>query len=137
MGLGLHPYFRRAPDTTVRFAANEMLGIDAEALPDGTRHLSDVLAPFAQGARLPPAPIDNCFSGWAGEATLADTEGTITLRGFGTPHCHLYAPVRENFLCLEPVTHEPGALTRRPTAMPVVESGCAAGIAIRIAWAPS
>lgn len=136
MGLGLHPYFRRSPGTVVTLAAEAMLGIDAEFLPDGAQHAADTLAPWSTGAVLPPALVDHCFTGWSGTATIADARGTISLRGFGAPHCHLYAPPEGEALCIEPVSHVPDALNRAPQEMMVLPPGCAAGIAMRIEASP-
>ena len=136
MGLGLHPYFRRAPETTVRFEAETMLGIDAGFLPDGKRHPPGALADWNAGAELPEVLVDHCFAGWSGLATIADARGTIALRGFGAPHCHVFAPPGSGQLCLEPINHTPDALNRAPETMPVVQPGCAAGIAMRIEASP-
>ncbi len=132
LGLGLHPYLRRGPDTRLTFAARAMRGIDAEFLPDGTAHRADKLAPWREGTPLPAELVDHCFTGWEGTATVSDGHGTIALRGFGAPHCHLFAPPGGEELCVEPVTHPPDALNREPEAMPVVGPGRAAGIALRI-----
>lgn len=132
MGLGLHPCFRRAAETRVAFVAEAMLGIDAEFLPDGTSHPADALAPWSSGGALPAALVDHCFTGWSGAATIADAQGSITLRAFGAPHCHVFAPPGGEDLCLEPVSHIPDALNRSPEEMTVLPPGCAAGIAVRI-----
>lgn len=132
MGLGLHPYFRRSSESVVTLRAEAMLGIDAEFLPDGEIHDANALAAWSDGARLPDMLVDNSFARWSSSATIADALGTITLRGFGAPHCHLYAPPGGGELCIEPVNHLPDALNRAPEEMPVVQPGCAAGIAMRI-----
>ena len=132
MGLGLHPYFRRSPSTRLTFEAQEMLGIDDEFLADGSQHPADVLAPWGQGAALPDVLVDHAFARWAGTATIADERGTIRIRGFGAPHCHVFAPPGGEELCVEPVSHAPDALNQAPDDMPVVLPGCAAGIALRI-----
>lgn len=132
MGLGLHPYFRRSPDTVVNFTAEAMLGIDEEFLPDGARHPAEMFAPWNAGAELPGELVDHCFAGWSGSATITDAQGTIAVRGFGAPHCHVYAPPGGAELCVEPVNHTPDALNRAPEAMTVLPPGCAAGIAMRI-----
>lgn len=137
MGLGLHPYLRRAPETVLRFDAGAMLGIDAEFLPDGAIHKPNALAAWSKGAPLPDWLVDHCFTGWGGSAAIADALGAITLRGFGTPHCHVYAPPGEETLCVEPVSHVPDALNRAPETMPMVPPGCAAGIAMRIEASPA
>lgn len=132
MGLGLHPYFRRSPETRVQFAAEAMLGIDGEFLPDGAHHPPDSLASWSHGAALPDELVDHCFAGWAGTATISDGQGTISLRGFGAPHCHVFAPSGGEELCLEPVSHTPDVLSHAPEGMTVLPPTCAAGIAMRI-----
>lgn len=132
VGLGLHPYFRRSKETTLTFEANAMLGIDAQHLPDGASHPADTLASWREGARLPARLVDNCFKRWGGTAKIADRYGTIVLRGFGAPHCHVFAPPGDETLCVEPVNHPPDALNRAPGEMPVVQQGCAAALAIRV-----
>jgi aldose 1-epimerase len=132
MGLGLHPYFRRSAKTSVTFTAAAMLGIDEAFLPDGARHAADALAPWSAGAPLPGTLVDHCFTGWSGTATIADAQGTIGLRGFGAPHCHVYAPPGGEELCLEPISHVPDGLNQAPQGMTVLPPGCAAGLAIRI-----
>lgn len=132
IGLGLHPYFRRREDTRVTFAARAMLGSDGEFLPDGRVLGADALASFSTGTVLPPVLVDNCFTGWGGTASIQDGLGTIVVRGFGAPHCHVYAPQGGSVLCLEPVNHTPNALNLAPAEMPVLPPGAAAGIAMRI-----
>lgn len=132
MGLGLHPYFRRRPEATVAVQAAAMLGIGDEFLPDGTVQDVDALAPFSTGAAMPPVLVDNCFTGWAGSASIHDDLGTIVMRGFGAPCVHVYAPPGGSELCLEPVSHPPDALNRARDAMTVLPPGAAAGIAMRV-----
>lgn len=137
VGLGLHPYFRRSPESVVTFSAERMLGIDRQFLPDDRIHGPDTLAPWSDGALLPATLVDHCFTGWQGRATISDDRGTITLRGFGAPHCHVYAPPGGTELCLEPVSHTPDALNRAPSQMTVLAPGTCAGIALRIEAAGS
>lgn len=137
MGLGLHPYFRRTRDTILTFRADAMLGIDDECLVDGSRSPADTLAQWSDGAALPDVLVDHCFAQWRGTATIADEHGIIAIEGFGTPHCHVYAPPGGEELCIEPVSHTPDALNRAPKEMIVLPPGCAAGIAMRIAAAPA
>lgn len=132
LGIGLHPYLRRLPDTRVTFDAGHMLGIDADFLADGTAHPADMLALWSDGTALPDTLVDHCFTSWSGGASISDTYGTIHLRGFGAPHCHVFAPPGGEELCIEPVSHPPDAHNRWPDAMPVVQPGCAVGTAVRI-----
>ena len=132
LGLGLHPYFRRSAASRVQFEAKAMLGIDHEYLPDGTVLAPASLAEFPTGALLPETLVDNCFTGWSGTASISDNLGSISLRGFGAPHCHVFAPPGGPELCIEPVNHLPDAINRTPAVMPMVQPGCVAGIALRI-----
>lgn len=136
-GLGLHPYFRRTAHTVITFEAEAMLGIDGELLPDGSQHRADALARWSSGARPPATSVDHCFTGWRSAAAIADEVGIITVRGFGTPHCHVYAPQDGEVLCIEPVNHTPDALNRAPQELTLLPPGCAAGIAMRIEAGPS
>ncbi len=132
IGLGLHPYFRRSPDTVVTFSARAMLGIDGAFLPDGTRKAADTFAPWNKGATLPDTLVDHCFTGWDGRATIQDSHGAIAVRGFGAPYCHVYASPGGTELCVEPVSHTPDALNRAPGQMAVLPPGAAAAVALRI-----
>ncbi len=132
IGLGLHPYFRRSADSMVTFDAETMLGIDAQFLPDGARYPADHLAPWSAGAPVPATLVDHCFTGWSGTAHIRDTHGTIRLRAFGAPCCHVFMPPGGVDLCIEPVTHPPDALNREPAAMPVVAPGTAVAVVLRI-----
>ena len=132
VGLGLHPYFRRRDDVTVTFDAEAMLGIDAAFLPDGKAYRAEELAAWSEGAALPDVLVDHCFARWGGLTTIADDLGTITLRGFGAPHLHVFAPPGGSELCAEPVGHTPDALNRDPAAMTLLPPGACAGIAMRI-----
>lgn len=132
LGLGLHPYFRRRPETKVAFYATAMLGVDGDFLPDGTVHCADSLAPFSPGAELPPVLVDNCFTGWNGFASIWDELGTIYVRGFGTPFLHVFAPPNGIELCLEPVNHSPDALNRVPKTVTMLPPGAAVSVGMRI-----
>lgn len=132
MGLGLHPYFRRREAVKIAFEADAMLGIDDTFLPDGEAHDPDAYAPWSNGATLPDRLVDHCFARWGGLTTIADDLGTITLRGFGAPHLHVFAPPGGSELCAEPVGHTPDALNRDPAAMTLLPPGACAGIAMRI-----
>ena len=137
MGLGLHPYFRRFADTVLQFEADAMLGIDDEFLPDGESHPVDRLAAWPKGSALPDVLTDHCFTGWSGHARISDALGDITLRGFGTPCCHVFAPPAGDELCVEPVTQTPDAFNRAADEVPTVLPGRATGIAMRIEATPA
>lgn len=131
-GIGLHPYFRRAPESAVEFAADYVLLSGADPLPTGISAPADHLGDWAAGSRLPPETVDHCFVGWHGRAVLHDDLGTISVSADGAPHLHVYAPADGSALCLEPVTHTPDALNRAPDEIIVLPPGCAASLTMRI-----
>ncbi|MXP28232.1 aldose 1-epimerase [Porphyrobacter algicida] len=136
IGLGLHPYFRRSGDSNVAFEATTMLGIDDEFLPDGSRWPANILASWDSGATLPDTLVDHCFTDWNGNATISDSRGSIRVQSFGAPVCHVFAPPQGEELCIEPVSHTPDALNRKPWEMTLLPPGAAAGIALRIEAGP-
>ncbi len=108
-GLGFHPWFPRDAQTRIRFRAGGHW-------PQDPRHLPATPAPVALPPGLdfsalasPPRDwINAAFSGWNGEAEVAQGETAVSLRlsagGLGT--LILYSPsAQAPFLCLEPVSH--------------------------------
>jgi aldose 1-epimerase len=136
-GLGLHPYFRRRPETEVLFEADHVLLSGADPLPTGVSAPAARFGDFAGGSRLPAETIDHCYAGWSGEATVRDELGTIVVSADGGPHLHLYAPADGSALCLEPVSHTPDAPNRAPDEMIVLPPGCSASLTMRISAAPA
>ncbi len=108
-GLGLHPFFRRDPDTTLSFRAaavwlgdSEVLPVERVAVPAAWRH--DDPRPVATG-------LDNCFDGWDGRATIAwPRRGLrLELRASGPfSHAVVYTPADRPWFCVEPVSHANG-----------------------------
>lgn len=106
-GIGLHPYFPRSPRSRLKARVDAIWQTDAEVMP--TR-----LTPPAQdadpndGIVLDRVPLDNCFTGWSGEATIEWPERAARLRMTAdTPlrHLVLYTPPGESYFCVEPVSH--------------------------------
>jgi len=111
-GIGLHPFFVRAPDTIFAFGARAVWRADAEILPV---ERIDVPAAwnFAEGRVLGGLALDNCFDGWDGAATIAWPRRGIRLRLEATPplrHLVVYTPPGRPFFCAEPVSHANGQL---------------------------
>lgn len=127
-GLGLHPYFRRRPETTVRFEAEGVVMVDDALIPTGEIAAPDLFGNFARGAALPRETVDHCFTDWHGMAVIEDDLGTITITARGAPHLHLYAPANGSVLCLEPVSHLPDALNSQPVNMTCLPPGCTASL---------
>jgi aldose 1-epimerase len=133
-GLGLHPYFRRRPETRVRFNAGGVLLVGPDLIPTGQIAPASRLGDFAGGTALPDTLIDHCFTGWDGTATIEDDLGTITLQARGAPCLHVYA--HGDVLCLEPVSHPPDALNQDPQAMTMLPPGCTASLQMWISASP-
>ena len=131
-GIGLHPCFRRGPDTELRFTADHVLLTGADPLPTGISAPANHFADFAAGAHLPAETVDHCFVDWQGQATLGDSLGTISVSAEGAPHLHLYAPADGHALCLEPVSHTPDAFNRAPEETTVLPPSGAISLTMRI-----
>ncbi len=110
-GLGLHPYFPKPPGTRVTAGLTGMWESDDSVLPRARAPLPIALN-FPAGVAMDDGVIlDHGFTGWNGLATVMWTDGaaegtsvSIVADGpFG--HLIVYAPARDSFLCLEPVTH--------------------------------
>lgn len=132
-GLGLHPYFRRRPETRVKFTATGVALVNESLIPTGEVGMPDTFGPFARGSALPAQTIDHCYTGWDGIATITDGLGTITVMARGAPHLHVYAPADGGVLCLEPVSHTPDALNQNPASMTCLPPGCSASLQMWIA----
>ena len=111
-GLGLHPWFPRTQDTTLRARATNLslegpFHLPADQVPVSEREDWN----FSRARRLPPGWINNEFSGWDGRAEIVwadrglrlqvDTEGNPNLNAY-----IVYSPSENaSFFCFEPVTH--------------------------------
>lgn len=131
-GLGLHPYFRRRPETRVFFDARALVLTGEDQIPTGETGPADLFGDFAAGACLPEKLIDHCYTGWAGLVAIEDDIGRIEIRASGASCLHVYAPPGTDILCLEPVTHRPDALNRWPHDLAMLAPGDSTGIAVRI-----
>jgi aldose 1-epimerase len=93
-GLGWHPFFVRAAATRIGFRARGVWETDATGLP--TRHVLEPPQWRFDPARDPGvATIDNVFTGWDGEATLANVDRgiAVTIRADRAMGCiEVYAP---------------------------------------------
>ena len=131
-GLGLHPYFRRRPETKVRFGSKGICMVDDALIPEGNIAPPDQFGDFSKGSNLPAQTIDHCYCGWDGTARIEDNLGTITLTAIGAPFLQLYAPSDGSALCLEPVSHMPDALNQDRAGMTHLPPLCTATIQLKI-----
>lgn len=111
-GIGLHPYFPKTDDPTLRFEAIGAWQNGPGSLP--FRHRT----PLPEWRHDKPRPVresrlDNCFTGWPGTADIH--AGPASLRIEATEaFCNLqvFTPSWADFFCVEPVSHVPDAINR-------------------------
>ncbi|WP_114521733.1 aldose 1-epimerase [Altererythrobacter sp. ZODW24] len=132
-GLGLHPYFRKRPESRVRFEAGTTILVDDGNIPTSEREAGDHFAKWSKGAALPPLQVDHCHADWRGEVVIEDDLGRITMTATGTPYLHVYAPLDDTTLCFEPVSHMPDAVNQDPGGMMALPPGCTTSMTMRIA----
>ena len=129
-GLGLHPYFPKAPGTVLTF---DSTGVWPEDAPEALREGAGPLVPgldFRQGQDVGPIVFDRCFEGWNGRATLASVDGTtVTIEADATfGKLQIYDAWDYPFICVEPVTNANDGYNRAAADVPghaivVLESG--------------
>lgn len=105
-GLGHHPWFH-APTLLDRaqFEANGrfVMGLDHLAADHKRLHQPTELG-------LVDTAFNGCFSGWEGSAVLQRNSPALSVRLTGdAPLLHAYVAAPLHAICLEPVTHFPGA----------------------------
>lgn len=114
--LGLHPYFPDAAHAELRAQLPRVWRTDDTALP-----LEEIESPvewrFDPGRPVRGVPLDHCFTGWNGVASLRWPDRTVRLRAAGCRFLHVYAPAASEFFCVEPQTGAPGALARGDAAV--------------------
>jgi aldose 1-epimerase len=120
--LGLHPYFSEPACAQLLAQLPRVWLTDHAVLP-----LHEAPTPpawrFDPGRAMAAVPLDHCFSGWNGSATLRWPDRTVTVH---TAHCsflHVYAPAGRDFFCVEPQSAAPGALSRNRGEATVVAPG--------------
>jgi aldose 1-epimerase len=118
-GLGLHPFFVRDADTVLACRTKQVWLADEEVLP--TRAVA--VPPnwdFAMGSSVEAAaPLDNCFEGWDGRATITWPGRRLRLRLEASDlfRCLvIFVPPGKPFFCVEPVSHANGQVTRTKLA---------------------
>ena len=111
-GIGLHPYFPKAHDPSLRFRA-------AAAWVNGADALPSCHGPIAadwqhhEPRRIAESRLDNCFTGWDGTADIH--AGPASLRIEATAafrQLQVFTPSWADFFCVEPVSHLPDAINR-------------------------
>ncbi len=116
-GLGLHPFFPRTPDASLRFAADGVwlngganLPVKHEPVPADWNH--------ADGRHVGSATLDNLFTGWPGEALIALRPSPVVVRLTASEifrRLVVYVPPGRSYFAVEPVSHMSDAINRLDT----------------------
>lgn len=105
-GIGLHPYFRHAPEAYLAYGATAWWLSTPDFLATGAR----ALAPdeiYQPGRSLPAGGLTHYVGGWDGRADV-DLPRGARLRIQADPvfqHLVVHRPDTMAYLCLEPVSH--------------------------------
>ena len=114
-GLGVHPWFPRAPRTRITAPVQGVWLSGADPLPTG--HSADFPSSWNlnEGADANGSLIDNGYTGWGGTACITWPERNLQLRldmpnfardGGAAEHCCLvYRPPLGSAFSFEPITH--------------------------------
>ncbi len=113
-GIGLHPYFTRTPDVTLRAHVEGMWRASDTLIP-----LEHVPVPpefdFGQPKAMDGLRSDGTFTGWDGYAEITWPEAGRRLI-IGAPEMLdtlvVYSPAEPAVLCVEPQSHAPNVVNR-------------------------
>ena len=135
IGLGLHPYFPRTPRCRLTAAVEGMWKTDAEVMPTTL-----IKADLSGGLEPEASALDNCFTGFAGEAVIDWPERHARLTITADPALSflvVFTPPGEDFFCVEPVTHSTDAVNlagdRGDTGLKILQPGETFAASIRFA----
>ncbi len=140
-GLGLHPWFPRSADTRLAFAATGQWPETADHLPATQTPQPLKPNPWEKPAALPDGWINMGFSGWDGQALVAQGPQAVPVRvtAAGLETAILYSPsAQADFFCFEPVSHPVDAhnLPGQP-GLTVLAPGESLMGAMTLTWTPS
>ncbi len=117
VGLGLHPYQPRTPQTAIEFRAGSVWHVAPDLLPDA-RLPADGPWSFEPGRVISGPPLDNCYAGWAGRAVVTRPEHDIRLTVAADDifrHLVAYTPAVKPYFAVEPASNMTDAVNRMDT----------------------
>jgi aldose 1-epimerase len=137
-GLGPHPYFVRTPQATVTAGIGKMWLNDSETMPiEPADPPAD--RDLTKGVRVDAVAMDNCFSGWDRKAVIEwpEWQARLTMTADAPlDFLVVYTPAKQDFFCVEPVSHAPDAVTgvgagRTDTGLQVLDQGKTMRVTVR------
>ena len=113
-GFGLHPWFERDADTSLRFTASEFWLQGADGVASDPITIPPELD-FSKGQALPTGWRDNNYGGWQGFAAIRHPSRGLGMDIEADPifsNLMLYADPEMDFFCIEPQSHVPSAFNK-------------------------
>ena len=117
VGLGLHPYQPRTPQTAIALRAGSVWHTGADSLPDArlpvTGHWS-----FDPGQVITPPPLDHCYADWAGRAEITRPEHGLRLVITADDifrFAVVYTPEGKPYFAVEPASNMTDAVNHMDT----------------------
>jgi aldose 1-epimerase len=112
-GLGQHPYIARPPGTRLFARVDGVWLTDAAVIPTERAPIPPEWD-LREGCILDNVSLDNCFDGLKGDVRVAWPDGgELAISGSDNLRfLIIYNPPRENFVCVELVSHMPDAFNR-------------------------
>jgi aldose 1-epimerase len=113
-GLGMHPYFPRSPEATLRFTADGVWHNREDMIPDRRTAVPEEWD-HTTPRRLGDVALDNCFVGWRGSARIAYPDRGFAISIAAEPifrHLIVFTPPGQDFIAVEPVTNMNDGLNR-------------------------
>lgn len=113
-GLGLHPYFSRTEQASLNADVKQMWQVDNESMP-----VTVIDAPASikseQGMIISANQLDNTFIDFPAKAKICWPEWQMSAHISSSINCKfmvVYSPEKQDFFCVEPVTHAPNAINK-------------------------
>ncbi|MCX9024059.1 aldose 1-epimerase [Citrobacter portucalensis] len=104
-GLGFHPFFMTLPESTIQFLTTGYWSEDENHLANEWFEDIPEEINFSSPLCSRGTWINNCYSGWNGLAVISHPGRKVVLRS-DTPWLMVYQNKSEEFICLEPQTHQ-------------------------------
>ena len=117
VGLGLHPYQPRTPQTAIAFQAASVWHTGANSLPDARLPVAGHWS-FDPGHVIEPPPLDNCYAAWSGRAVVTRPEHGIHLTIAADDifrHVVVYTPDGKPYFAVEPASNMTDAVNHMET----------------------
>ncbi len=115
VGLGLHPYQPRTPQTAIAFRAGTVWHTGADSLPDAELPVDGHWS-FDPGHVITPPALDNCYAAWTGRAEITRPEHGIRLVIAADDifrHLVVYTPDGKPYFAVEPASNMTDAINHR------------------------